>query len=542
MEERRKMSAANKAAIIVSSVLILIVLAVMSAEVVLEHKVRRAVENAIAASGNNVKVNIGHVSVSLPSRSVAIHDVTLRSENTDTGHRGFTVVSLAASVDKIALRHIAFKKHGGGKPVLDIGSVVVDRPRAALVTESGKSDEEGGGEPFSLQGLLSGKLGGIAVRDVSVSGVSYDHLARQGQKQTRIEIEDGRFFAAGFRLDTVFRAGKTLFSDNIGLSAAKVRYTYGGGSFVLQADTLSADAAAGTLRMKRAALVPQYPKDEFAQKSEGHRDWTEFTLEDVAFRGLDYAGFQTDSVLSADSVSMGSVRLSSYKNRQVHQQERVKPMLYQTIQNLPVKIDIHHVDIADLYLQYDELAIDADTCGSVVMTKGRASVKNLTNITDGHDRFFTVDLSVSLMDDGPMQAIFLLPVSPADDHWEVSGTLGRMNAASLNRVLEPLMDLRIKSGIIHGVDFHVTGTLEQSATRLTMPYSDLSVALLKKHDHTRERRILTFIADEILIKQDNPSGSGEIRHGEGAFTRDPNRSMYNYMWKSILSGVMDTVK
>jgi hypothetical protein len=125
----------------------------------------------------------------------------------------------------------------------------------------------------------------------------------------------------------------------------------------------------------------------------------------------------------------------------------------------------------------------------------------------------------------------------------MSGRLGATDMAAFNAALVPLMNLRVTSGRIAGLDFAITGTRAESRSNITMAYNDLQIELLDGRDHTRTRKFLTFVADDILIRTDNPGrdGRGPLRRTEGEHTRDPERSMWNYILHSMLPAILKTV-
>lgn len=52
--------------------------------------------------------------------------------------------------------------------------------------------------------------------------------------------------------------------------------------------------------------------------------------------------------------------------------------------------------------------------------------------------------------------------------------------------------------------------------------------------------MLSAIVDDLLIRTGNPE-DGVTRTGEGATERDPYRSQFNYLWKSLMPGIKQTV-
>ena len=543
MTEKNTFTRRTKTLIIAVSVLLFLVLCLFGAELWLKHEIRTVIEKEATAltDDGGMQVGVGRISVGILTRTVSVRDIRLRSQNEDPEHSGFTLVSLDAGVRKISLRGIGYKKNNG-KPALSAVSVEIDAPYATVVTKGEKPEKEGGAGKKTLQQSITEKLSSITVGSIRISRAKLEYVAwKDSRDGTRIGLENGGLKIDGLMVDSLpAAAGKVLFSDGIAFTAGRVSYGYDAGDFVLQADTLSLNTADGSFYVKTAALIPQYPKDEFAQKSPEHSDWTEFTLRELICSGVGYAALVNDKTLTVDSLSFASGRIASYKNRQVWQEPRVKPLLYQTIQDLPFGIDVKKMSFTGLDVEYDELALDGDSPGVVTFTKGVGTAHNITNIVENHDRFMTIDMAADFMANSPLHAVLHFPVNPQDNRWEAKGKLGVMDPVVLNRAIEPLANIKVKTGTIQSIDFHITATPEQSHTALTMLYDDLSVAFMKKHEG-KERRFITFIADEMILRKSNPGNNGNVRQGEGDFTRDPHKSMYNFMWKSLFQGIKDTV-
>jgi hypothetical protein len=511
----------------------------------LRHSIRGAVEQALEGTGASVE--IGRVGITLPGRSITVRNVRIRAHGNDTARRGYTVVSFDATFPRLTLRGVGYRRIGE-RAALKASRVVLDSPSVSLVTEMVSSD---GNEKPPRQALpgtspregsrLREKIAGFDVGEVSVTGAAFEltrWLADGGH--TRMVMGGGGFSARGVTLDSL--------PVEIRLAVDSVAFHLAGGAQVWRADSLEVDTARRIISLRRGALVPQFDKNEFAERSTRHEDWTAITLGGIVCRGVDFARLAASDgrTLAIDSVALASADIASYKNRKVHRQPRHKSMLHEAIQRLPIPTDIGTLTFADLDIAYEELSERGDIPGEVTLTRGRGTVTNLTNIAAGHDRFMTVDLAATFMRSGELEARFLFPVDVADDHWELSGRLGPTDMTAFNRALEPLINAKITSGQIRSLSFDMSGTLATSHAHVAMAYNDLGVAFLDPHDHTHIRHFLTVIADKVLIRPDNPvrdgrDGRGRLREADAEHTRDPERSMWNFIWHSLLPAILKTV-
>jgi hypothetical protein len=532
----------RKIFIVVVSVVGLSLAGVLGVEGWLRHSIRGAVEKALVGTGATVE--IGRVGVSLPRQTVSVRNVKIRAQGNDTARRGYTVVSLEAAFPRVDLRGVGFS---GG--VLRASRLVVSSPSVALVTEmvSGSKEPPGPADnPPREANRPHGGVAGLKIGGVEVSRAALEHTHwLSTDEHTRTVVGGLAITARDIALDLTRGAGLDPLPAAITLRADSLVRHLAGGAQTLRADSLDIDAARGALTLKSFALAPQFPKHEYARLSPRHDDWTEIILSGIACRGVDFARLASaaDRALSIDSMTLASARVASFKDRKVHHPARHKQMLHEAIQSLPLPVDIAKLTFARLDLTYEELSENGDAPGVVTLTEARGHATNITNVSTGNDRFMTLDVEGTFMHDGALEARFLFPVSATDDHWELTGRLGPTDMAAFNSALEPLMNARISSGEIQSVEFRIDGTATRSHSSLAMAYRDLSVEILKPHDHTHIRKLLTVLADDLLIRPDNPGARdrGRLRETTGEHTRDPERSMWNYIWHSFLPAFINVI-
>ena len=89
--------------------------------------------------------------------------------------------------------------------------------------------------------------------------------------------------------------------------------------------------------------------------------------------------------------------------------------------------------------------------------------------------------------------------------------------------------------------FRITGDSIEAETELTLLYDNLQIELLRlKEGKIRERKLLSTVLDDLVLIPNNPH-LGQTRIGTGTTLRDPYRSQFNYLWKSIETGIKSTL-
>jgi hypothetical protein len=119
-------------------------------------------------------------------------------------------------------------------------------------------------------------------------------------------------------------------------------------------------------------------------------------------------------------------------------------------------------------------------------------------------------------------------------HATYAGTLGRMSAVYLNRMLEPTTQVSLQTGTIKKITFK--GTMHDHAHRGSMLaiYRNFKVSVLDAQAK-RKRRIVSKLVN-MLIRNTNRHKTGAIH-----YNRLPTDGFLRILWQGLASGLRDTL-
>ncbi|MCC8020290.1 MAG: hypothetical protein LIO85_11045 [Rikenellaceae bacterium] len=220
---------------------------------------------------------------------------------------------------------------------------------------------------------------------------------------------------------------------------------------------------------------------------------------------------------------------------------RYKKLLYESVQELPFLLRTGKISVGSMDAVYRELPQYGTEPGVINFTNLSGTFTGLTNIPDAEEPFYTLSAHAAMYGRAPLHATFYFPKSRGTNRFEVRGSLGSMDMSLLNQTIIPLAKAEIEEGTIDKLDFHITGDGSTASVDLTLLYHDLKIALVrnKGDNEVKERKFLSWIANEFVVKDSNPE-HGETRRGTGTAERDPDRSQFNYLWRTLLQGIKET--
>jgi hypothetical protein len=127
--------------------------------------------------------------------------------------------------------------------------------------------------------------------------------------------------------------------------------------------------------------------------------------------------------------------------------------------------------------------------------------------------------------------------------FSLSGTVNHMEASDLNPMLENNAFVYATSGELDEMKFSFTANDTKATGSMTMLYHGLELAVKNKRtDDTTaiKERLISKIANRKVINS-NPFHGKAIRVGIIDCERNPERFLFNYCFKSILSGIKSSM-
>lgn len=498
----------------------------------LGHAVRKALgSDAGPLKELPYKVDAGRVGVNLLDRSVSVRNIRIVPDTARGGGEHTFVVSMSSG--RIKLGGIELGKIIRGEE-FSLNSIALLSPELTIDIYGGKGEKEHPADTAAKSHQKHFSVGTIAVRngDILIRRHEGDLISSYRFKGVGLEVTALTNETAHGQIP-ISADGATLGVDTFILANPDQ-------SNILTVSNIRFDSRSGVFSLDSLALAPQFGMEEFARRNFSHSDWTKVATGAVTASGIDTERFLSDGVLRIDSVGLASASLESYKDRNVVQAPRVKRMLHESVQRLPIPIYIRTAHIGHADAAYRELARGGINIGVVEFAGLTGNFDGLTNIHSDSEPFYTLRAHGLVYGNGKLSATFYLPKDARTNRFEVEGHLSDMDATLVNRMVTPLENAAVRSGRIDDMAFHITGTEMESNVQMTMLYHNLDVALLKYEDHhLHERKLITWLANKV-VRPDNPH-NGVTHTGHGTTERDFQRSQYNYLWRSLLPGVKGCV-
>ncbi len=332
----------------------------------------------------------------------------------------------------------------------------------------------------------------------------------------------------------------------ISLRLGNIVYPTPDGFYELNLKELGFDLQQAALTAKGFNLIPKYDKREFGRLFGKQTDRMDLGVEHVKIEGIDIPKWVENSAVWIKSVHVDGVDFDIYRDKNVPRDFTVFPKLpHQALAALEMEVNVEVIHINNAGVWYQELILGSDTAGDIPLKNLQATVRNATNVESVQKAAGTMQWEVSgeIFGEGHFEVLVDFAANHEDGEFSFEGKVNEMDMRLFNHMLVPNEHIRIDDGRIISKRFTVNAGRDHSTGEMMLEYEDLKITILKElEDHQlRERALLSAVANTAIRmfnrdKLDATAGTAHIY-----FERDKNKSIFNYMVKSLLSGIKASV-
>jgi hypothetical protein len=393
--------------------------------------------------------------------------------------------------------------------------------------------------------LKSVKIENVIFQDANFKYIdkSLKHNQTTGLKNLTIRIND-------LLLDSASQFDKSRFyyTKNISVQVNDNQWTTNDGNYIIQLKELTTSTAKGSLRLEGLSLVPRYSEMGFSERIKVRKDRYSIHFKEILLHHINYKCLLTQRRFIASNLSLNNGIIAIFTNKALPDPAIDKGNNYPSIAlkrlTLPILIDT--VEVNNSSLNYSEYSPESKRKGTVSFDQMNGKIYHVTNDSLAllKNKYSKADFTALLMKRGRINLHLNFKLNSPDGAFTYNGNTGKINARILNPVIRPLALIEIKSGLVNEMKFSGKGNIERSEGTVSMSYTNLKIALLKKdddNDRLKRKGIISAFVNAFIIIKDNPTENDPLRIANFNYTRQRNASFFNLLWKGILNGIKESI-
>ncbi|WP_372638898.1 hypothetical protein, partial [Fodinibius sp.] len=355
-------------------------------------------------------------------------------------------------------------------------------------------------------------------------------------------------FLRNIRVDSASaQSGRIFITDEVEIKAGDFMTKLPDSLNVLRFSQLSVSSDEGIISLDSLQLIPRFGELEFARRHGSTIDRIALTIPDIRFEDINFPLLVDSAHVYARYGHIQSPELEDYLNRGIAGGPPTsKPLPFIAFRDLKTPVKIDSLRIENAFISYSEYVGDTPRAGTITFEETDAVLRSISNYPEDVKGGVTTTLDAEsrVMGMGLLEAHFEFPMDTGEGFHKVSGQLHAVSMPAFNRMLEHVAFIRVDRGQLNSLEFEMTLNESQSSGTLVMNYEDFKISVLDKQSiqqHGLMENLKTFVANNFVVRSDNTPESG-MQAGRIRFERDETKSIFNYWWKSLLSGIKNTIQ
>jgi len=319
------------------------------------------------------------------------------------------------------------------------------------------------------------------------------------------------------------------------------------GLYTLKSGLINFDFVNNSLVIDTFSILPNLDMQEFFQRASHQTDMFIIRGGKVVVSDLNLFSFINDRKYLLGKIDLNNLNATVHRDKKYEIKHGVrKPMPAELVKLIKPGFYIDTINVHDAKILYGEYVNKSSIPGEVYFDKLNLIATKLTNLDSMMlpDHEIEINLNTMLMGQARLDARILVPLD-ASNTFSFSGKTEPMDFKIFNSMTENLFGISIIKG--RG-SFDISGIYANdsiSKGKIKFKYKKLRIGLYDREKATMTKGIASpffkFLVNDLLIKSNNPRLFGNTREGLVYFGRDSERSFLNYMWKSLLSGILSTM-
>lgn len=424
-----------------------------------------------------------------------------------------------------------------------IDEVFVEKPTLSVIgpgkkAQTGERKQDLPFGTFKLPGIIDS----AAIKKLLVNGAEVSVSIRMPDTMRDYRIKDLIVAVDRFRVDkeTVTKSGNgpLFFSDKITLSAPGMSFRTSDSLYTIAFSKIRLSTNPAQILIDSVAMIPRYDKSEFARRRGYQTDRMEIRLARIGLERINFQELLQDKVLHANLVNLDGFLFNSYRDKRIPfpaWQQRALPQ--QMIRKIRVPVIFDTIQLNGGTAVYEEQT--GDYPGRLFFSEMNGFMTGFSTLQGpGPDMMITG--SGRFMGTGKVEARIRFFRDHPRDSFLFSANLGSFDLPEINPMLSRLEPVMISRGHAPETRIWYIRANDSIATGLlTFKYGDLGVKLIQVKAGVwdkMEQSLLTELLN-LIIPGSNPREGEPIRQGIIWYERDRTRGVFNFIWKSVLSGL-----
>lgn len=506
-------------------------------------------ESVYQGSDHLYKIDFKNIHLNLVSGTAVLDSISLYPDSAVFAKLK-TIKKAPTHLFRVRLAHLKINRvsilTAYFKQKIDVSTIILDHPSIDMVYNKVPKPIDTLKDERTLYQQISKSLKSISVNDIKIIDADFDYYnglkKLNSVKHLSINVKNVLIdSAAQFDTTRVFHSKDIAFALS-GYSALSKDKMY-----TTKVDSVKGSMSNKTVRIKGLKMIPMYPDLTFSRKYKTQKDRYDLSFNEINLSGVDFISLNNEGSFHAKKIEIGPSKVAVFMNRELPPADFDKGRNYPhvALRRIPFATLVDTLKLNKVDIAYTEFSEKTKERGTLKLDNLSGDIMNLTNdsarlVNKNHAY---ADLTTYIFGKGKMNVKIDFNLTDKDAAFSYVGNIGNFDMKVLNPLSKSLGLVAIEQGKVQKANFNINANLKRSSGQVVFYYTDLKVDLLKEDQEGEKKKkgLLSFLANNILIKNDNPTKGESVRTANITYERVPQASFFNLMWKSVFVGIRETV-
>ena len=331
-----------------------------------------------------------------------------------------------------------------------------------------------------------------------------------------------------------------ISNDLISLTSKSKFYNY-------RLEGITLNTLAKRITAKAIKILPLLNEADFARKMKVQKDRYDIKFRNIECNKVNIAKLLEGEVY-ADNITLSDNSINIFHDlsypvdstKKGGKQDDSYP--HQMFYQLDIPVKINKVSMRRTNIEYKEKNPRSQSSGRVRFSNSSVTINNVSNRSMKEGEKITVDFTSTFLGQIPVSGAFIFY---ADNYkkgrFMVEANIRKsFDATILTQLTQPMALAKVDKGTIHSFKFNVMADTSVAQGSLALAYENIKITLLKKKGNDYNKKDVLSLLANIIVKNNN-KGDADMRTAEVVLKPDKYRSFFNYIWKSIFTGLKQTL-
>lgn len=520
---------------------IIILIAILSSSWYLNRYVKPRLEDKLSEQTNGeYSLTIKSLSMNVLTQSVTFNDVHITPEKSDPELASYKIFASRLYLHEISVFEILRGKD------ISVDIIELEEPSISVFQGDPMPVEKKDTTDFSIYALIKSFGESVSVNRFEVSNFDFKLFSGPDEPDPSLYSNNNHFKIINLYIGKSTKDLPGLFeADTVSFTMNRFSYTTSDSLYTFEVGKMEISYIDSLLWVDSVKVLPNYSKQRFAEIAGKQTDRFDIYAGNLLFRKIDLRRLFEHHSLISSVLDISDLSLTAFRDKNDERMYATPESVQHLILNAQVYLKIDTITVDRSFIAYEEIAPGKKTPGRITFNDINAIFTGITNdstlIAAGRDLVFKADCN--LMDEGKVYATYVFPMNTDKMVFTCDGFITNMSLTALNKMVVPTVGVSIEEGHLDTLKFNFRAGETSSEGTMKFLYHDLKLQVpdIKGENKKLKDQLMVFAANTFVLKDSNPKGNNDPRIVEMQFERNKQRFMFHYTWKTILSGIKETV-